>query len=85
MSALQDTYCCDESLTPRVRTIFRSRQPAAPPAPAPIETQVSASGTPTHWTGLLAAILHALLPFQDALEAVRQVVRATSDGLPAPT
>lgn len=85
MSMLQGSYCCDESLTPRVRIIFRSRQPAAPPAPEPTAAQVSPSGTPTHWTGLLAAILHALLPFTDALEAVRQVVRDTRDGLPAPT
>lgn len=83
MSTRQDSYCSDESQTPRVRTIFRSQQPAAPAAPEPAAPQPP-SGTPTHWSELLAAILHALLPFSDALEVVRQVVRDTRDALPAP-
>lgn len=84
----QSTWCCEESETPRVRTIFVSKLPAAPePTPAPARYAEPAV-TPEHpkdWPGLLAAILRALLPFQDALEAARQVIRdARTHLVPAP-
>ena len=68
------SWCCDQSENPRVRTIFLSNKPPAPPAPAPTRFAhpEAAPAQPEDWPGLLAAILGALLPFNGALEAAHQ-------------
>ena len=87
------SWCCDESETPRVRTIFLSTKTPAPPAPTPTPTPTptrfahpdAAPAQPEDWSGLLAAILGALLPFNGALEAAQQVISDVRDRLyPSP-
>ena len=82
-----DTYCVDESLTPRVRTIFRTPQPAvAKPAPAPTqEPSTGAEKKELGWHDLICEILKSLFPFPDAYTVVRQTLDAFEEKLPSPT
>ena len=84
-----DTYCVDESLTPRVRTIFRTPQRAAA-QPAPTPTQAPSTGASTEpqalgWHDLICAILESLFPFPDAYTVVRQLLDVFEAKLSSPS
>lgn len=75
MSNCQSTWCCEETETPRVRTLFRSKTTSSPDAAALVPA--TASTDPLDWPGLLTAILAAL-------EAARHVSRDARARLPPP-
>lgn len=82
MSMLQGSYCCDEPCTPRVRTIFPAPPQTAEPASTPTSESTASSVVSSDWPGLLASVLQALLPFPEALDAARAIIRHARDQLP---
>jgi hypothetical protein len=82
-----DTHNVDQTLTPRVRTIFRSKAPAPPPVAAPVAATSGAAATekePLSWHHLVLEILESLFPFPEAYTVVRQTMDAFGAKLPAP-
>lgn len=83
-----DTHNVDQTLTPRVRTIFRSKTPARAVAPV---SPPAATGEPADqekkplgWHHLICEILESLFPFPEAYTVVRQTLDAFGARLPAP-
>ena len=67
MTRAQATYCFDATLTPRARTIFRSKTPAPPPPPAhPPARGGRSEPKELGWHDLTCALLESLFPFPDA-------------------